>query len=146
MADRIEREIEEILSKLDEGKPPESARRPIPIQSRRKKGPGPVSRLGNRVAGSQPTRLTPATLLFTGAGVMLAGLVLSAIWSPFIWAAFGGVLLFMAAFIWSFLRPGGAARASQPKGYYWRDRYIEYNTPSGEPGLIGRFKRAFRRR
>ena len=144
MADRIEREIEEILSKLDESNPPEPARRPIPIQSRRKRGPSPVSRLGNKVA-SRPTNLTPATLLFAGAGIMLAGLVLSAIWSPFIWAAFAGVLLFMAAFAWSFLRPGGARRASQPKGHYWRDRYIEYDAPS-QAGVISRFKRAFRRR
>jgi hypothetical protein len=144
VADRIEREIEEILSKLDEGKPPEGPRRPIPIQSRRRRGPGAISRLGNKVT-SRPANLTPATLLFAGAGIMLAGLILSAIWGPFIWAAFGGVLLFMAAFVWSFLRPGGTRGASQPKGYYWRDRYIQYE-PENPPGVIGRFKRAFRRR
>jgi len=144
VTDRIEREIEEILSKLDEGKPSEATRRPIPIQSRRRRGPGPVSRIGNKVS-SRPANLTPATLLFAGAGIMLAGLVLSTLWNPFIWAAFAGVLLFLAAFVWSFLRPGGAGRASQPKGYYWRDRYIEYETES-PAGVIARFKRAFRRR
>lgn len=146
MADRIEREIEEILSRLDEGKPPDGppARSPIPIQSRRKKGNGAATRLDRQIGGAVG-RLTPANLLFAGAGIMIGGLILSAAWDPFIWLAFAGVVLFLAAFIWSFVRPGGAARNSQPRGYYWRDRYIEYE-PAREPGLLKRLKRAFRRR
>jgi hypothetical protein len=76
---------------------------------------------------------------------MLGGLVLSAIWDPFIWAAFAGVVLFIVAFAWSFLRSGGTARASRPKGQYWRERYIEYEPPT-DAGIVQRFKRAFRRR
>ncbi len=52
------------------------------------------------------------------------------------------VVLFLGAFLSSFVRERPAAAPAQ-KGVYWRDRYIEYAPPS--PGLKGRIRRFFRR-
>jgi hypothetical protein len=147
--DRIEKEIEEILAKLDVGDekdPSQKEREPIPFDKRRRaKQPGFLSRLTGSI--SLPALpLTPATLLFTGAGTMVAGLILASFWDPFIWLSFAGIVLFMIAFGWSFKRrsaPGGGG-ARGPRQVYWRDRVIEYEP--AEPGPLERFKRIFRRR
>jgi hypothetical protein len=141
MADKFEREIEEILAKLDGDEPP-AARTPISIKSARRKNP-PKSPARAPRARSTPT-ITPTTLLFTGAGVMIGGLLLSAFWEPLIWASFGGIILFLAAFIWSFRRSPRGGGTSAPQGHYWRDRYIEYE--SGGSTVFDRMKRRFRRR
>ena len=149
--DRIDREIEEILSRMDEGED-----EPISLEARRRRGRGRQRKpLGARAGAAFGTpaivaRITPTSLLFTGAGVMLAGIVLARAWDPFIWLAFAGVTLFMAAFSWALLRPrraGRAGRASQRqtgKGAYWRGRYVEYEP--AQPGVLRRIRRAFRRR
>jgi hypothetical protein len=156
MPDRVEREIEEILSKLEDKDPRPSAsksgppREPIPLRPRRKPS------LSTRIVGALPTfpNLTPATLLFTGAGVMIAGLILSAFADGLIWVSFAGVVVFLGAFLWAFLRrttPGQATSrhsgsGGSPKGVYWRDRYIDYEPGSTNGGSVERFKRIFRRR
>lgn len=163
MPDKMEREIEEILARLDKDSPgPQEPAPPISIMARRKKAPGRAERmreggavlgaglggnLGDRLLG----RLSPTTLLFAGAGVMVGGLILSNVWQPLIWASFAGVVLFLGAFLWSFKRTprasGGAAGgvgAPAPKGHYWRDRYIEYDAT--DPGAMTRLKRRLRRK
>lgn len=142
--DRIDREIEEILSRMDEDEP-------ISLEARRRRG-RQRRPLGARAGAAFGTpaivaRITPTSLLFTGAGVMLAGIVLARAWDPLIWLAFAGVTLFIAAFAWALLRPRRAARASQrqtAKGAYWRGRYVEYDP--AQPGVLRRIRRAFRRR
>ena len=145
MPDRIDREIEEILARLGE-EPPKPGDEPISLESRRRQRGQPLS---SRVVAAFGLRLkgpTPASLLFTGAGVMVAGLILAAIWAALIWLAFTGVVLFLAAFIWSFVRPRRARVASPPaaKGAHWRGRYVEYEP--APPGVLARIRRAFRRR
>ena len=147
MSDKMEREIEEILARLDTDAPnaPEPAP-PISIMARRKKA---ARRLAPERSGSggMLARVNPTAFLFTGAGVMVAGLVLSNVWQPFIWASFAGVVLFIGGFLWSFRRspgPHGAGAAPPPKGHYWRDRYIEYEPAA--PGPMDRLKRRLRRR
>lgn len=145
MPDRIDREIEEILSRLGE-EPPKPGEEPISLAQRRRQRKAPVgSRIG-AAFGFSVGGPTPASLLFTGAGVMVVGFILSTIWGSFIWLAFGGVVLFAAAFIWSFLRPRRAPTVRQPaaKGAHWRGRYVEYEPPP--PGVLARIRRAFRRR
>ena len=144
MPDRIDREIEEILSRLGE-EPPKPGEEPIALAQRRRQRRVP---LGSRIGaafGFSVSGPTPASLLFTGAGVMIVGFILSAIWGSFIWLAFGGVVLFAAAFIWSFLRPRRATvRQPAAKGAHWRGRYVEYEP--APPGVLARIRRAFRRR
>ena len=140
MADKFEREIEEILAKLDNDAPP-AERTPISIKSARRKTP---QKSASRAPSTKTMpALTPTTLLFAGAGVMIAGLLLSAFWAPLIWASFAGVVLFLAAFLWSFRRSPRASGAPSPQGHYWRDRYIEYEP--AEPTVFDRMKRKFRR-
>ena len=78
-------------------------------------------------------RLNPAAFLLAGAGTVIGGLILSNIWAPLIWAAFGGVAVFIAGFVASFFRTKRAAPAgaAAPQGHYWRDRYIDYEPKAG---------------
>ncbi len=147
MADRIEREIEEILAKLDVGSEADTItgeRVPTPIAEHRR------SRLAGRPSPPRTrslpaVRVNPATLLLAGAGVMVAGLLLANTWEPFIWLSFGGVVLFISAFAWSFRRrPAGSTMSQGPRQVYWRDRYIDLTPPSSGPK--GRLLRMFRRR
>ena len=145
MPDRIDREIEEILARLGE-EPPKPGEEPISLEDRRRQRERPLSSRMVAAFGFRLKGPTPASMLFAGAGVMVAGLILSAIWGALIWLAFGGVTLFVAAFIWSFVRPRRPRVSAQPaaKGAHWRGRYVEYEpTP---PGALARIRRAFRRR
>src|SRR5665213_1891450 len=155
MPDKMEREIEEILARLDkDGPAPQEPAPPISIMARRKEAAGLAERMrqGGAVLGTGLSKnltsrlgdgplgsISPTTLLFAGAGVIVGGLILSNVWQPLIWASFAGVVLFLGAFLWSFKRTprvsggaAGGAGAPAPKGHYWRDRYIEYDaTDSG---------------
>lgn len=146
MADRIEREIEEILARLDKELPPDGAkpadRAPISLASRKKKHTA-SKRLLPRRRSLSLERVTPANLLFAGAGVMVIGLIVSTVWAQLIWLAFAGVVVFLLAFAWSFFRTPRAAASAGPGGHYWRDRYIEY-TPQKQ-SVIGRLRRRFHR-
>ncbi len=152
MPDRIDREIEEILERLGEDppkrgeQPPQRGEEPIRLDERRRGRKAPLSSRATAAVGFSMSGPTPASMLFTGAGVMVFGLIASAFWGTMIWVAFIGVLLFMAAFIWSFVRPRRAGVKSQPaaKGGRWRGRYVEYEPPP--PGVLARIRRAFRRR
>ena len=148
MPDKMEREIEEILAKLDGDSPrtvpPPGDKSPVSILSRRKRQPSPLKRVSARTGGLFDS-INPTTLLFAGAGTMIAGLILSTVYGPLIWASFAGVMLFIAAFLWSFRRTPRVVRggSAQPTGHYWRDRYIEYQPESS--GIAGKIKRRFRR-
>lgn len=136
MPDRIQQEIEEILAKA--GDLPGGGRSPRePIPFRRRRGPRrpriPRFRLP----------FEPATMLFAGAGLLLAGLVGSAFWGPAIWLSFAGIVLFLSAFVWSFFREPGRSSPGGPRRVYWRDRYIEYEPQ--RPSLARRVRRWFRR-
>jgi len=143
MADKFEREIEEILAKLDDKLPegkgaPEKA--PISIASRRQQKAKAQRTSPPR---SNPfARITPTHLLFAGAGIMFGGLLLSNIWEPLIWASLSGIVLFLGAFVWSFRRTNRTAPGAKPSGgYYWRDRYIEYDQRDSNSGIKGWFRR-----
>lgn len=142
MPDRIEREIEEILERLDDL--PGEGRSPIPIGTRKKRTAPPKE---HRAPSRSPLpKLDPSTLLVTGAIVMAVGLFLATVADGFIWLAFAGVVLFLAAFLLSIYRSDRSS-SSMPgrsgRGAFWRDRYIEYE-PS-QPSAWGRFIRRFRK-
>lgn len=142
MADKFEREIEEILAKLDdklpEGSTP-SERAPISLASRRQQK-AKAQRV--RAPRNNPlSNITPTHLLFAGAAIMFGGLLLSNAWEPFIWVSLSGIVLFLGAFVWSFRRTNRSSPAAKPKGYYWRDRYIEYDQKDSGSGIKGWFRR-----
>lgn len=146
MADKFEREIEEILAKLDgEGSSGAETpgKKPIPIASAKRKQQ--KKQKAARATSTSPfAHITPTTLLFAGAGTMVAGLILSNFYGPLIWASFAGVVLFLGAFAWSFRASRRPASGPAPKGYYWRDRYIEYEPAN--PSAFDRLTRRLRRR
>jgi len=137
VADKFEREIEEILAKLDEELPPAPGRQPISLAAKRTQ-----KAKAKRVRTARPNPLaglTPTHLLFTGAGVMFLGLLLSGFWGPAIWLSFAGVVLFIGAFLWSFRRTRRTSAPPRSGGTFWRDRYIDDSPGGGESK--GRFRR-----
>lgn len=142
MPDKFEREIEEILAKLDDELPaPDAgaARPPISLQQKRQQ-----KAKAQRVRTPRPNplaNLSPTTLLFAGAGIMFGGLIISGFWGPAIWASLAGIVLFLGAFAWSFRRAprssssGGGSRS----GHYWRDRWIDDAPPPS--GVKGWFRK-----
>ena len=142
MADRIEREIEEILAKLDQDGPLAPEKKPVSIMSARtKKRPTPPRAPRHRP--NPLANINPTTFLFVGAALVVGGLILSNFWAPLIWASFAGVVIFLGAFVSSFFRTSRPNGLGKPKGVYWRDRYIEYEAES--PGMWDRLRRRFRR-
>ena len=140
MPDKFEREIEEILAKLDEDLPAEGngvGRSPISLSQKRAQ-----KAKAQRVRTARPNplaKLNPTTLLFAGAGMVFGGLIVSGVWSPAIWVAFAGVVVFIGAFFWSFKKSNrSAAPAGRSQGTFWRDRYID-DRPDSD--IKGRFRR-----
>lgn len=147
MADKFEREIEEILAKLDGDGPLRTGspeKQPIPIASAKRKRQRKQKVTRARTRASPAASITPTSLLFAGAGTMIAGLILSNFYGPLIWASFAGVVLFLGAFLWSFRASARPTGGAAPKGYYWRDRYIEYESPN--PSALDRLTRRLRRK
>ncbi|MGK2966874.1 MAG: hypothetical protein ACSLFM_14900 [Tepidiformaceae bacterium] len=144
MADRIEREIEEILERLDDL--PDSGRSPIPIASRKRKGTPAQAVRPTPATARRPRarRLDPPILMMIGAVVMIGGFILATAFEPLIWLSFAGVLLFIAAFAWALTTTGRPKPTQESRGVYWRDRYIEYDPPS--PSVWDRVAGRFRRR
>ncbi len=153
MADRIEREIEEILRKLDvdedaASKAPTkkgSGKEPIPISSRRKSRPGVSKRLEN--AFSLPSiPLSPSSIIIAGAALTLIGFVLTGFSGALIWVSISGIVLFIAGFLLSLVRRPNALRRSSPNAPKprWRGREIEYENDSAGP--LTRMRRIFRRK
>jgi hypothetical protein len=141
MPDKFEREIEEILAKLDDELPPEpgAARSPISLQQKRQQ-----KARAQRVRTQRPNpfaNLSPTTLLFAGAGIMFGGLIVSGIWGPAIWASLAGIVLFIGAFLWSFRKTPRPAGSPSSKGHYWRDRWIDDTPNSSSGGAKGWFRR-----
>lgn len=139
MPDKFEREIEEILAKLDDELPADSgaSRPPISLQQKRQQ-----KAKAQRVRTSRPSplsNLSPTTLLFAGAGIMFGGLIVSGFWGPAIWASLAGIALFIGAFLWSFRRAPRRSSAPSGQGHYWRDRWIDDAPPPS--GVKGWFRK-----
>lgn len=140
MADRIEREIEEILAKFDDVPGTGRAREPISIADHRQKRPGDRKPPRQRSA----LRITPTQVLLWGAGAVVVGLVLSAFFEPLIWVSVAGTVAFIAGFIWSFRYRAPVGAASPGGGQkFWRDRYIDYEPR--HPGVWDRLRGRRRR-
>lgn len=142
MPDRIEREIEDILSKIDD-LPEGPGKSPIPISGRSRKPKA------DRAPGrSILDRIDPANLMVAGAAVMIGGLLLSVFSDGLIWVSLAGVILFLSAFVIAFFhrppaRQDGAAQGGS-RTVYWRDRYIDYDPY--KPGPIARIRSRLKRR
>lgn len=130
MADKFEREIEEILAKLDDQLPSANPGERPPISIAAKRQQKAKAQRVRTPRTRQFPNLNPTNLLFAGAGIMLVGLVASNFWSPAIWASLAGIVLFIGAFVWSFRKTNRPAAVRQSTRHYWRDRWID-DTPTG---------------
>ena len=115
--DRVQREIEDILSKIDDF-PTEAAR----IRVERKKaqrGPSPRHRLTSRLL--HPS--LPHILIGGIALVILSGFLITP-FAPTLgrYGIIAGLILFSSAFVLSFRAPGGTRPGTEKR---WRGRVIE---------------------
>ena len=122
--DRVQREIEDILRKIDDF-PTEAAR----IRSQRKKprrGPSLPHRLMSRLA-ARLTRPSLPHILIGGIALVILSFFFVMPFAPTI-ARYGvitGLALFLSAFVLSFRAPVGAPRGTEKR---WRGRVIEPST------------------
>ncbi len=148
MPDKVQREIEELLDKLDTFVPEErfaSKMRDRKRQERAARNGPPLSeRLSGRLAG------------VTVGHVMLAGLALFLIAYFFdgplgaaaFWVSMTGIVLAISAFVLSIVNRGSGSRTPITKARpgrtqkMWRGQVIEY----GEPTTLDRVRGMFRRR
>ena len=127
-SDRLERDVEEVLSNIED----------FDWRRRQSRRPGPIRIAIQRFASglvSRVTALTPNHLLLLGAALLIIGLVLR---GGGLWLAIAGIVVFVIGLFWT--SRGGNRQANQPRGGYWRDRYISYEQSNQSP-----LKRFFRR-
>lgn len=133
MSDKLERDVEEVLAGIEDFD-----------WRRRERRPGPLRRAGQRFArklSERSARLSAGHLMLLGSLLVIVGFVLRGN-SLGMWAVILGVVLFLIGIVWS-ARGGGGRKERGPttRGGYWRDRYISYDEPPGNP-----LSRWFRRR
>ncbi|MYD17522.1 MAG: hypothetical protein F4W99_10335 [Chloroflexi bacterium] len=127
-SDRLERDVEEVLSNIED----------FDWRRRQSRPPGPIRIAVQRFAGAIVSRVTALTanhLLLVGALLLIVGLVLR---GGGMWLAVAGIVVFVTGLFWA--SRGGGGGNGQPRGGYWRDRYISYEPQSGNP-----LRRFFRR-
>ncbi len=127
-SDRLERDVEEVLANIED----------FDWRRRQSRRPGPIRLAAQRVGSSivnHAAALTANHLLLAGALLLIVGLVLR---GGGLWLAVSGFVVFALGLFWA--SRGGNSRSGQPRGGYWRDRYISYERQSSNP-----FRRLFRR-
>jgi hypothetical protein len=116
MPDRIQREVEELLTRLDTLPP-----RKRPLSERLG---APFRGLRNAFSGVAFPRLSAGHVLLAAMVIVAVGVIVGDAKDLWRWVVVGGVFLFIGAFIFS-LR-----RQSRPPEKYWRDRPMD-TRPSG---------------
>ena len=135
MPDKLDQDIEEVLSKIED----------FEWHRRQRREPSRLRRSWNRrwdaltqSIASLLVRFTPGHLMLLGFLVLLGALVFR-FRGLGTWMVLAGVVLFMLGLVWS-MRGGGGGRTARGGGGYWRDRYIRYE--DGPPrGPRGWFRR-----
>ncbi len=128
-SDRLERDVEEVLSNIED----------FDWRRKQSRRPGPIRIAAQRFAAAvvgRVTALTPNHLLLLGAIMLIVGLALR---GGGLWLAIAGIVVFLIGLFWT--SRGGNPQADQPKGGFWRDRYVSYERPQEHP-----LRRFFRRR
>jgi hypothetical protein len=136
MPDRFEREIDEILRKIDD----------FPQGSARRRRSG--NSLGHRVGGLQRSlavrlsHISVGQVMLTSLGLMLVSYLLKALWGElWVYGLTLGLILFFTAFALSF-RNGSGGRSSQT---YFRGRPRSFYESTG-PTLSDRVREWWRQR
>jgi hypothetical protein len=141
-SDKVQREIEEILDKLDNFVPEERFVEKIRARRKRERatnGPGAIDRLWSRLS-----RITLGHLMLAGLACFIIALIFGgALGALATWLWVAGLLLTVGAFAMSVIT-GGGGRQTIGTGRVqkqWRGRTIEYGEPSAMDRLRGWFRR-----
>ncbi|MDE3095415.1 MAG: hypothetical protein KGK07_05355 [Chloroflexota bacterium] len=139
--DRIHREIEELLDKLDNFVPEDRLATKIRNKAKRRPdgAPGPAGRLAGRIR-----RVTLGQLMLAGfALTILSYLFSSPLGAASTWLIVLGLLMAGAAFVLSIARGGGSRTLGGSVEKRWRGQVIRYSTG---PSAMDRIRDWFRRR
>lgn len=140
MPDRIEREIEDILNKLDDFVP-EKGQKPIPFRKPAKRKNQNRNWLSQRLSHITLNQVMLYALIATIAGFILRGLPLA------YWVMIGGIIVLVAAFIFSLRAGGGRNTVSGNYQKRWRGEPIDVrNYDTGNPTIGDKIVQWFRRR
>ncbi len=121
MSNRIEREVEELLDKLEKFPPkrPLSARIGDAVTA-------PFRAVGRALGGITLPRITAGHVLLAGLIIIVAAYVLGGTQDLSRWIIALGFVLFVGAFIFSLRR-----QSSGPQEKYWRDKPIDLHPNRG---------------
>ena len=120
VAQRYQREIEEILGQSGDDEPDSGAERAKPSRAPRRRARSPRRSLGSLL------RLTPGRLLLAGVALLILSVLLKALdapgVTPFLWAS---VVLFVFAYVSYFTRPRRTVERR------WRGQLMDDPQPAG---------------
>ena len=123
MSDRLERDIEDVLDKIEDFEWHRKQRRQ---PSRARRAWSSVWQRTSDHLGSFFLRFSAGHLMLVGFLVLLAGLMLRARGLG-LWLVLVGMILFLLGLAWNMRGPKNHNPDGNPRGGYWRDRYIQYN-------------------
>jgi hypothetical protein len=150
MADKVQREIEELLDKLDNFVPEERFTSKMRDRRRQERaaarsGPSPADRLAKRFSG-----ITLGHLMLAGFVLLLAAAFFDGpLGAATRYVFFAGIILAGAAFVLTMMNRGRGSHTPVMKSRpgrsqkVWRGQVIEYDD---EPSTLGRLRDRFRRR
>ena len=121
MSNRIQREVEELLDKLEEFPPkrPLSARIADAVTA-------PFRAAGRALAGIALPRVTAGHVLLAGLAIIVTAYVIGGTGSVWRWVIAAGIVLFVGAFVFSLRR-----QSSGPQEKFWRDKPLELRRQRG---------------
>jgi len=144
--DRVQREIEELLDRLDNFVPEERFLSKVKSRRKERSGPGLFSRIGNALAAPFK-RVTLGHIMLLGLGLVVTAWLIPGIYGDYRgWASLGGFLLMAVAFVLSLM--GWDARRTLASGRVekrWRGKTIEYDTAAGGNPVSNWLRRRGRR-
>ena len=119
MSNRIQREVEELLDKLEKFPP----KRPLPARIADALA-APFRAAGRAYRGLSLPRVTAGHVLLAGLAIIVVEAVLRG--TQDVWIIAGGVVLFVGAFLFSLRR-----QSSGPQEKYWRDKPLDLHRQRG---------------
>ena len=114
-SDRIQKEVDELLAKIEKFPPPRPLRRRISDTAS-----APFRALSRGLSGLSLPRISAGHVLLAAIIVIVIAYVAGGTSDVWRWVIVGGVALFIAAFVMSLRR-----HSKPPAERYWRDRPID---------------------
>jgi hypothetical protein len=131
MSNRIQREVEELLDKLEKFPP----KRPLPARIADALA-SPFRGAVRACRGLALPRVTAGHVLLAGLAIIVVAYVVGGTDSIWRWIIAAGILLFVGAFLFSLRR-----QSSGPQEKYWRDKPLDLHRQHGSWWDIWRNKR-----